>query len=47
MNTQDQKYTKFALSREMMETADVIRNFDPARTGKIAEAIGLNRWINR
>lgn len=29
MNSNDKKYTDYALCREMMETADVFRNFDP------------------
>jgi glutamine---fructose-6-phosphate transaminase (isomerizing) len=40
MNAKDQKYTKFALCREMMEIADVVRTFDPARTTEVAVAIG-------
>jgi glutamine---fructose-6-phosphate transaminase (isomerizing) len=29
MNNKEEKYTKFALTREMMETPGIIRNFDP------------------
>ena len=29
MNNQDSKYNKFALVREMLETSEVIRKFDP------------------
>ena len=39
MNRTDEKYTKFALCKEMLETADVIRNFDPMRTADIAKVI--------
>ncbi len=37
---QDQKYQKFALCREMMETGDVIRKFEAARAQPFAEALG-------
>lgn len=40
MNSNDEKYTRFALCREMLETPDVIRNFDPCSVKSIAEAIG-------
>lgn len=30
MNLQDEKYSRYALAREMLETAEVIRRFDPA-----------------
>lgn len=39
MNTRDDKYTKFALCREMMEMVDVVRRFDPARTKEAAAAV--------
>ncbi len=39
MNSQDKKYTTFALCREMLDTVDVVRNFDPARTSKVAKDI--------
>lgn len=39
MNSTDEKYTKFALCREMMETIDVVRNFDPTQTVGVAEKI--------
>jgi len=39
MNSNNEKYTKFALCREMLETPDVIRNFDPSSTKSIADAI--------
>jgi glucosamine--fructose-6-phosphate aminotransferase (isomerizing) len=29
MNSKEEKYTRFALAREMMETPGIIRNFDP------------------
>lgn len=39
MNRKDEKYTKYALTREMLETVDVVKNFDPSRTKSIADAI--------
>ncbi len=39
MNSQDKKYTEFALCREMLDTVDVVRNFDPACTEKVARDI--------
>ena len=30
MNTKDEKYSKYALVREMMETPEIVRNFNPA-----------------
>ena len=39
MNTQDEKYTKFALTREMLETASVADNFNPACTAGVADKI--------
>jgi glucosamine--fructose-6-phosphate aminotransferase (isomerizing) len=38
MNPTDKKYTQFALCREMMEIADVVRNFDTTRTTEVALA---------
>ena len=29
MNLKEEKYNKYALVREMMETPDIIRSFDP------------------
>lgn len=39
MNATDDHYARFALCREMLETADVIEHFDPARTADVARAI--------
>jgi glucosamine--fructose-6-phosphate aminotransferase (isomerizing) len=39
MNATDTRYAQFALVREMLETAKVIRNFDPGRTEKVSKAI--------
>ncbi|MDP7636088.1 MAG: sugar isomerase [Phycisphaerae bacterium] len=39
MNSQDCKYTQYALAREMMETVDVVGNFDPSVTRKVARDV--------
>ncbi len=39
MNLTDQKYAKFALVREMMETIEVVRNFDPNSTKQLSELV--------
>ena len=39
MNARDEKYTKFALTREMMDTIGVIDGFDVNRTEKIARTV--------
>jgi glucosamine--fructose-6-phosphate aminotransferase (isomerizing) len=39
MNLSDPKYSQYALVREMMDTIDVVRGFDPAQTAGIAENI--------
>ena len=39
MNLSDGKYSKYALVREMMDTIDVVKNFDPTQTKKIAPKI--------
>ena len=39
MNPQDEKYTRFALTREMMDVADVMRGFDPARAAAFSKTI--------
>lgn len=44
MNAIDDRYTQFALCREMMDTVGVIEGFDPARSAAAAEAIaGVGR----
>lgn len=44
MNATEDRYTQFALCREMMDTVGVIDGFDPARTAEAAEAIaGVGR----
>lgn len=39
MNRKDKRYSQFALTREMMDTVDVVRKFDPCRTAEIARKI--------
>ncbi len=39
MNLTEERYSKYALVREMMDTVDVVRKFDPARSGKLKEEI--------
>lgn len=39
MNLKEERYSKYALVKEMLETADVVRNFDLARTAPVAEKI--------
>ncbi len=39
MNAIESKYSSFALIREMMETIDLVKNFDSTRTKHIAEEI--------
>ena len=39
MNLTDEKYSKYALVREMMDTIDVVKNFNPEQTKDVAEKI--------
>lgn len=39
MNLNDPNYSQYALVQEMMQTIDVVKNFDPDRTKSVAEAI--------
>jgi glucosamine--fructose-6-phosphate aminotransferase (isomerizing) len=39
MNLSDEKYSQFALVREMMDTVDIVKNFDPNQTAGVAKAI--------
>ncbi len=45
MDLNDKKYSKYALVREMMETADVIRRFDPADAERFAHAIRSKKGL--
>ncbi|HNX26537.1 MAG TPA: SIS domain-containing protein, partial [Phycisphaerae bacterium] len=42
MNAKNEKYSKYALCREMLDTVDVVRKFDPSRTAAVAAAIKAN-----
>ncbi len=39
MNLNEAKYSKYALVREMMDTIDVVKNFNPDQTKEVAEKI--------
>ena len=39
MNLTDEKYSKYALAREMMDTIEVVKNFDQNQTREVAEKI--------
>lgn len=39
MNLQEEKYSKFALVQEMVDTVDVVRRFDPDQTAKVTDTI--------
>jgi glutamine---fructose-6-phosphate transaminase (isomerizing) len=39
MNNIDEKYSKYALVREMMETPEIIRSFDPSVSERFTEAV--------
>ncbi len=39
VNLEEEKYAKFALVREMMETVDVVARFDPGRMARVARQI--------
>jgi glucosamine--fructose-6-phosphate aminotransferase (isomerizing) len=39
MNLKEEKYSKFALVREMMETPDIIRAFDPGVASGFVESV--------
>jgi len=46
MNKHDEKYTRFALCREMMETVRVVREFDAGRTKNLAQRVaGLGKVL--
>lgn len=45
MNLTDNKYTKYALCHEMMETGEVIRNFNVEMTKSIVNRLKDNKKI--
>jgi glutamine---fructose-6-phosphate transaminase (isomerizing) len=45
MNLKEEKYNKYALVREMMETPEIIRKFDPASSVKFAESVKQKKGL--
>ncbi len=45
MNLKEEKYNKYALVREMMETPDIIRKFDPGVTSKFAKLVNSSKGL--
>lgn len=39
MDLKDTRYSNFALAREMMDTVDIVKNFDPTQTKELAQKI--------
>jgi len=45
MNLKEKKYNKYALVREMMETPEIIRSFDPGAAAKFAETVKSRKGL--
>jgi glutamine---fructose-6-phosphate transaminase (isomerizing) len=45
MNLKEEKYNKYALVREMMETPGIVRSFDPGVVSKFADAVKTRRGL--
>src|SRR5258708_7519614 len=45
MNLTDSKYSKFAIAREMLETADIVRRFDVGVAGPFAELVSKKKSL--
>jgi len=45
MNSKDVKYSRFALVNEMLETADIIRNFDPSAARIFASSVSARKKL--
>jgi Predicted phosphosugar isomerases len=45
MNSKDEKYSKYALVREMMETPDIIREFNPAAASIFSFAVSSKKRV--
>jgi glucosamine--fructose-6-phosphate aminotransferase (isomerizing) len=45
MNLKEEKYNKYALVREMMETPEIIRSFDPGAASKFAETVKSRKGL--
>jgi glutamine---fructose-6-phosphate transaminase (isomerizing) len=45
MNLKEEKYNKYALVREMMETPEIIRSFDPEAASKFAKQVKSSKGL--
>jgi glucosamine--fructose-6-phosphate aminotransferase (isomerizing) len=45
MNLKEEKYNRYALVREMMETPEIIKSFDPEVSAKFAEAVKSKKGL--
>jgi glutamine---fructose-6-phosphate transaminase (isomerizing) len=45
MNLKEEKYNKFALVREMMETPDIVKAFDPSDVTRFAKAVKSHKGL--
>ncbi len=45
MNLKEEKYKKYALVREMMETPGIVRSFDPGVVSKFTDAVKSRRGL--
>jgi glutamine---fructose-6-phosphate transaminase (isomerizing) len=45
MNLKEEKYYRYALVREMMQTPDIIKGFDPAVAAKFTDAVKARRGL--
>ncbi len=45
MNNKEEKYTRFALTREMMETPEIIRRFDPECAAPFSKSITSHKGL--
>jgi glucosamine--fructose-6-phosphate aminotransferase (isomerizing) len=45
MNLKDVKYNKYALVREMMQTPEIIKAFNPGATAKFVEAVKSRKGL--
>jgi len=45
MNLKEEKYNRYALVREMMQTPEIVRSFDPGVAAKFADAVKTRRGL--
>jgi glucosamine--fructose-6-phosphate aminotransferase (isomerizing) len=45
MNLKEEKYSRYALVREMMETPDIIKSFDPETAAKFVESVRTRKGL--